>query len=69
MNGRGVHRRRDAGGLIFGGILLVVGIYYLLQRTMGLDIPDLNWDQIWPVFVILLGGGILYGAWSRRTET
>jgi NADH:ubiquinone oxidoreductase subunit 4 (subunit M) len=69
MNGRGVHRRRDAGGLIFGGILLVVGIYYLLQRTLGLDIPDLNWDQIWPVFVILLGGAILYGAWSRRTET
>jgi hypothetical protein len=69
MDGRGVHRRRDIGGLVLGGILLVVGIYYLLQRTLGLDIPDLNWDQLWPIAVILLGGAILYGNWTRRTDT
>ncbi len=66
MDGRGVHRRRDAGSLIFGVILLIVGIYYLLQTTLGLDIPDLNWDQIWPLLVIALGGAMLYGAWTRR---
>jgi uncharacterized membrane protein len=69
MDGRGVHRRRDAGGLIFGGVLLAVGIYYLLQRTLGLDIPDLDWDQLWPIAVILLGGAILYSNWTRRNET
>lgn len=67
MNGDGIHRRRDVGGLIFGGILLVVGIYYLFQRTLGLDIPDLEWDQVWPVAVILLGGVILYNNWTRRS--
>jgi hypothetical protein len=56
------------GGLIFGGILLLVGVYYLLQQTLGLDLPDLNWDQLWPILLILLGGGILWGAWSRRRE-
>ena len=67
MNGDGVHRRRDAGGLIFGGILLIVGIYYLFQRTLGLDIPDLEWEQVWPVAVILLGGVIIYNNWTRRS--
>ena len=62
------HRRRDVGGLVFGGLLLLVGIYYLLQRTLGLAIPDLNWDQLWPVAVILLGGAILYSNWTRRIE-
>ena len=68
MNSPVSHRRRDVGGLVFGGILLAVGIYYLLQRTLGLDIPDLNWDQLWPLAVILLGGAILYGNWTRRGE-
>lgn len=66
MDSGGAHRRRDAGGLILGVILLMVGIYYLLQRTLGLDIPDLNWDQLWPLLLILLGGAILYGAVTRR---
>jgi LiaI-LiaF-like transmembrane region len=67
MDDRGVHRRRDVGGLVFGGILLAIGIYYLLQQTLGLDIPDLNWDQLWPVALILLGAAILYGNWTRRS--
>ena len=53
MDGHGVRRRRDAGGLIFGVILLIVGIYYLLQRTLGLDIPT-------GPFIILLVAA-LYG--------
>jgi LiaI-LiaF-like transmembrane region len=61
-------RRRDTGGLIFGGILLLVGIYYLLQQTLGFDLPDLDWDQLWPILLIILGGGILWSAWSRRRE-
>ena len=69
MDSGGGHRRRDAGGLIFGAILVIIGIYYLLQRTLGLDIPDLNWDQLWPLFLILLGGAILYGAVTRRQGT
>ena len=42
VRGRG---RRDAGGIVFGAILLLVGGYYLLQQTFGLNLPDLNWDQ------------------------
>jgi NADH:ubiquinone oxidoreductase subunit 4 (subunit M) len=62
------HGRRDAGGIVFGVILLLVGGYYLLQQTFGLNLPDLNWDQIWPVLVIVLGLVVLYGAWSRSKQ-
>lgn len=61
-------RRRDGGGLIFGGILLLVGIYYLLQQTLGFDLPDLNWNQIWPLILIAIGVLVLYGAWTRSRE-
>lgn len=58
--------RRDLGAILFGLILLFVGGYYLLQKTFGMNIPDLNWDTIWPVLVVALGVGVLYRAWSTR---
>lgn len=63
-------RRRgfDLGALLFGAILLLVGGYYLLTKTFGVDLPDLDWDQIWPLFVIALGAGILWKAIEGRSE-
>jgi ABC-type antimicrobial peptide transport system permease subunit len=64
-----MHRRRsDVGAFIFGGILLLVGVYYLLQQTLGMALPDLDWDRIWPLILIVIGGLVLFGAWSRRQE-
>jgi len=59
------YRRLDLGGLIFGAILLVVGGYFVLRNTLGFDIPDLNWDLIWPLFIVALGVGVLWGAMTR----
>lgn len=53
----------DLGGILLGAILLIVGGYYLLTRTLGMNLPELDWDQIWPLFVIALGAGILWRAW------
>ncbi len=59
-------RRRSTnpefGALLIGAILLLVGGYYLLTSTFGLDLPELSWDAIWPLFVIALGIGILWRA-------
>lgn len=52
----------ELGGLLIGAILLLVGGYYLLTSTFGLALPELNWDAIWPLFVIALGIGILWRA-------
>lgn len=69
MEPRRQRRRNDGGGLILGGILLLVGIYYLFRQTLGFDIPDLNWNQIWPLILIVVGALVLYGAWTRSRET
>jgi len=57
----------DVGALIFGAILLLVGIYYLLVNTFGINLPDLNWDAIWPLAVIGLGVAVLARAVASRS--
>lgn len=61
-------RRRDEGGLVFGVIVLLVGGYFLLRNTFGLSIPDINWDQVWPVAILLLGVLIIYRAMSSNRK-
>jgi hypothetical protein len=58
-------RGLDIGAVVFGLIVLGVGAYYLLVNTFGLDLPELDWDKIWPVLVIFLGIAIVLGAWGR----
>ena len=63
----GSRRERGIGGLILGGILLLVGIYYLLKNTIGFDLPELNWDIIWPIIVIAIGLAIVFSFVRSRT--
>jgi hypothetical protein len=58
-------RRLDVGAILIGLIILGVGIYYTLVNVFGLALAELDWDKIWPLAVIALGIGILWGAWSR----
>ena len=63
-----MERRRivDGGGIVFGLILLVVGIWFVLDSTLGFAMPDIDWDLIWPIGLVLLGIGVLYRALSAR---
>ncbi len=33
-----------------------------LRNTLGMTIPDVDWDVIWPLFVVALGAGVLWRA-------
>jgi hypothetical protein len=59
-------RNFDFGALIFGLVVLGVGVYYLLQNTLGLQMPDLDWDKIWPFLVIVLGCAILLSNFRKN---
>ena len=59
--------RVDVGALIFGVILLLVGGYYLLVNTFGIQLPQLDWDQIWPIALIALGLAVVAKAVVSRT--
>ena len=58
--------RVDLGALVFGAILLLVGGYYLLVNTFGVTLPELDWDQIWPIALIVLGVAVVAKALQSR---
>ncbi|MDH7515587.1 MAG: PspC domain-containing protein [Bacteroidota bacterium] len=49
-------KERKKTRFIFGGVLIVIGILFLLDNLL----PFLGLGDIWPVLLILLGGGILW---------
>ena len=52
--------------LVFGVIILLVGLWFFGSRTLGLDLPDIEWGQLWPLLLIGLGAWIVYGAMRRN---
>jgi hypothetical protein len=59
-------RRPSAFALIVGLALIAVGLYYFLDRTLGLDMPAIQWSSLWPVILIVVGGLILLRSFERR---
>ncbi len=60
-------RRIDVGAILLGLIIIGVGTYYTLVNVFGFELAELDWDMIWPLAVVALGIGILWGAWGRMT--
>lgn len=61
--------RADTGrtwSLVFGTIILIVGLWFFAVRTLGLDLPEISWSQLWPVVLIVIGGWIVFGALTRN---
>ncbi len=59
----------DRGGsasLIIGVIILVIGLWFFATKTLGLDLPDIEWGTLWPLLLIGLGAWILFGAMRRN---
>jgi hypothetical protein len=54
------------GTIVFGAILLVIGLWFFADQTLGLDMPSLRWSQLWPIFLIGLGAWIAIGSMRRR---
>jgi len=52
--------------LVFGVIILLVGLWFFGSRTLGLDLPNIEWGQLWPLLLIGLGAWIVYGAMRRN---
>lgn len=59
-------RRVNWGAIVFGLIILGIGVYYFLDRTLGIALPRIQWGSIWPIFLIILGGLILLRSFDRR---
>jgi len=62
------HEVRDLGGLIFAVVLILVGGYFLLRNTIGLTLPEIDWEKLWPILVIVLGVGALLRGWTGHSH-
>lgn len=63
-------RDRDPGRwgtVVFGVILVAVGLWFFADQTLGLDMPRLRWSELWPIFIIVLGGWIILGSMRRES--
>ena len=62
------HDRGRNASLVFGVIIVVLGLWFFATQTLGLDLPRLDWDQLWPIVLIAIGGLIVLNAMRRRTR-
>ncbi len=60
-------RGPSVAALVFGLILIAVGLYFFIDRTLGVDLPRIQWSTIWPVILIVIGAVVLFRSVSRRS--
>ena len=59
-------RGRNVASIVVGLVFLGIGIWYFLDTTLGLTMPDIEWDNIWPILLIVIGGVIVFRAATDR---
>lgn len=62
------HWGSRVGALVGGFLIVAVGVYFFLRNAFGYAIPDINWDLVWPVVVIVTGLAILSRAIHKPTS-
>ncbi len=53
-------------GMVAGVVLVVVGVWFLVDQFVDINI---NWDLLWPVAIMVLGGTLIAGALMRGRNT
>jgi hypothetical protein len=51
---------------VFGGILVALGLWFFADQTLGLDMPRLDWGDLWPLIIIGIGAWIVLSSVGRR---
>ena len=50
----------------WGLLILAVGLWFFTDVTLGLDMPNVPWSDLWPLALILLGVVIVVRGMARR---
>lgn len=62
-----VQRAADTAARIWGLIVLAIGVWFLADVTIGVDMPAVPWADLWPLGLILIGLFVVVrGMTSRR---
>ena len=63
--------RSDPGrsaSIIFGILVLAVGLWFFADVTLGLELPRVRWSQLWPVILIAIGVWVVLGSVRRGSR-
>jgi hypothetical protein len=60
-------RESNVASMVVGLILLAIGVWYLLDQTLGIRMPRIDWGDIWPIFLIGIGAIVLIRSARRGT--
>jgi phage shock protein C len=52
----------NQGAVTIGAALLILGVFFLIQTTLSVWLPWLEFGRLWPFLLILAGGALL---WTR----
>jgi len=62
---------RDRGrtaSVLFGLVILGLGLWFFAEHTLGYQLPRIRWSQLWPVFLIVLGLWVVLGSMRRGSR-
>ncbi len=62
---------RDRGrtaSIMFGLVILGLGLWFFAEHTLGYQLPRIRWSQLWPVFLIGLGLWVVLGSLRRGSR-
>ena len=62
-----VVRAADTAGRVWGVLVLLVGLWFFADVTLGLDMPTVPWRDIWPVGLIVVGLAVVLRGMGRRS--
>jgi hypothetical protein len=65
---RGERDRGRTASVLFGLVILGLGLWFFAEQTLGYQLPRIRWSQVWPVFLIVLGLWVVLGSMRRGSR-
>ena len=62
------HDRGRTASILFGLVILGVGLWFFAEHTLGLELPRIRWSQVWPLMLIVVGLWVVLGAMRRGSR-
>ena|SRR5687767_9867218 len=62
---------RDHGrtaSILFGLVVLGLGLWFFTEHTLGYELPRIQWSQVWPITLIVIGLWVVLGSMRRGSR-
>lgn len=62
---------RDHGrtaSILFGLVFLGLGLWFFVEHTLGYELPQIRWSQLWPAALIVIGLWVVLGSMRRGSR-